>query len=104
MFSAIAAPARRAIIGRLAEKEMPVLELAETFDMTLSAVSQHLTVLREAGLVTIRKAGRQRIYRLSAEPLREVAEWAESYERFWTDKLGALREHLASGGSRKEKK
>jgi DNA-binding transcriptional ArsR family regulator len=94
VFSAISAPARRAILSRLTQREMPVLELAETFQMTLSAVSQHLTVLRGAGLVTMRKAGRQRIYRLNPAPLREVAEWVSTYEKFWTDKFADLREYL----------
>jgi len=94
VFSAVAAPARRAILSRLAEREMPVLELAESFEMTLPAVSQHLSVLRDAGLVDVRKAGRQRIYRINAEPLRAIADWVQSYERFWTDKLAALGEYL----------
>lgn len=94
MFSAIAAPARRAILARLAQKEMPVLELAETFDMTLSAVSQHLSVLRSANLVSTRKVGKQRIYRVTADPLKEVAEWAQSYEKFWSGKLAALGDYL----------
>lgn len=94
VFSAISAPARRAILSRLAEREMPVLELAESFQMSLPAVSQHLGVLRDAGLVSVRKAGRQRIYRLNAEPLKDVAEWVQSYEKFWTDKLAALGDFL----------
>lgn len=94
VFSAVAAPARRAILGRLALREMPVLELAESFEMTLPAVSQHLAVLRDAGLVNVRKAGRQRIYQINAEPLRAIADWVQSYERFWTDKLAALGEFL----------
>ena len=77
---------------------MPVLELAESFEMTLSAVSQHLSVLKGAGLVNIRKEGRQRIYRLNPEPIREVAEWAQTYERFWSGKLGSLRSYLDSKG------
>jgi DNA-binding transcriptional ArsR family regulator len=94
VFAAIAAPTRRAILQRLAHREMPVLELAETFDMTLSAVSQHLGILRDAGLVSQTKAGRQRIYRLNPEPLRTVAEWVQAYEPFWNDKLAALGEYL----------
>lgn len=94
MFSAISAPARRAMLTLLTEREMPVLELAETFDMTLSAVSQHLSVLRAAGLVTARKAGRQRIYRLNPQPLKAVSEWVQTYEPFWTDKMAALGEYL----------
>lgn len=94
VFSAISAPARRAILGRLAEREMPVQELADSFAISLPAVSQHLGVLREAGLVTVRKAGKQRIYKLNAEPLKGVAEWVESYEKFWTGKLAALGDYL----------
>lgn len=94
VFAAIAAPSRRAILSHLAQGEMPVLEIAESFEMTLSAVSQHLGILRSAGLVSIRKAGRQRIYRLNPTPLKAVADWVETYERFWTDKLAALGEHL----------
>jgi DNA-binding transcriptional ArsR family regulator len=94
VFAAIAAPTRRAILQRLAGKEMPVLELAESFDMTLSAVSQHLGVLRDAGLVSQRKAGKQRIYSLNPEPLRTVAAWVQFYEPFWNDKLAALGEYL----------
>jgi DNA-binding transcriptional ArsR family regulator len=94
VFSAIAAPARREILGRLALHEMPVLELAESFQMTLPAVSQHLAVLKNAGLVDVRKAGRQRIYRLNPEPLKSVAEWVQTYEKFWTEKLAVLGEYL----------
>jgi DNA-binding transcriptional ArsR family regulator len=94
VFSAISAPARRAILSKLAQREMPVLELALSFDISLSAVSQHLNILRGAGLVSIRKAGRQRIYRLNPQPLKLVAEWVESYERFWTDKMVALGDYL----------
>jgi DNA-binding transcriptional ArsR family regulator len=94
VFSAISAPPRRAILAQLAKREMPVLELAESFDMTLSAVSQHLSILRDAGLVTTRKAGRQRIYKLDPQPLKAVSDWVKSYESFWTDKLAALGEFL----------
>ena len=94
VFSAISAPARREILGRLATREMPVQEIAESFEMTLSAVSQHLGILRDAGLVNMRRSGRQRIYRLNPEPLRAVAEWVQPYERFWADKLAALGDYL----------
>ena len=94
VFSAISAPTRRAILARLSEREMPVLELAESFDMSLPAVSQHLGVLKGAGLVSVRKAGRQRIYKLQAKPLKDVADWVQHYEQFWNDKLAALGEYL----------
>lgn len=94
VFSAIAAPTRRAMLSQLAGRELPVQELAQSFDMSLSAVSQHLSVLRDAGLVSMRQAGRQRIYRLNPEPLKAVADWVQPYERFWADKLAALGEYL----------
>ena len=62
--------------------------------MTLSAVSQHLKQLRAVGLVRVRRAGRERYYSLNARPLREVADWVGRYERFWRQKLDALRDHL----------
>jgi DNA-binding transcriptional ArsR family regulator len=94
VFSAISAPARRAILAQLAGKEMPMQKLAESFEMTLPAVSQHLAVLRAAGLVSVRKDGRQRIYKLNPGPLRDVAEWVQEYEKFWTGKLAGLGEYL----------
>lgn len=101
VFSAIAAPARRAILACLAQREMPVLELAESFEMSLPAVSQHLGVLRGAGLVSVRKAGRQRIYKLNAAPLKAVADWVAPYEEFWGEKLVALGEYLDETGNQK---
>lgn len=94
VFSAIAAPARREILRILAVREMPVTELAESFEMTMSAVSQHLSVLREAGLVQLRKEKRQRIYRLNPEPLRAVAEWLDFYEPYWNERLHDLGRYL----------
>ena len=70
------------------------MELAKTFDMTLSAVSQHLAVLRSAGLVDQRKQGRQRVYRTNPEPLRQVADWLQVYEPFWTGRLQELGRYL----------
>lgn len=70
------------------------MQLAEQFGMSISALSQHLTVLRGAGLVKSRSVGRQRLYRLDAKPLKEISDWVASYERFWSDKLAALGEFL----------
>ena len=103
VFSAIAAPTRRALLQKIAGGEMPVTELAASFDTTLSAISQHLAVLRQAGLITLRKDGRQRIYRLNPEPLRQVAEWLEFYEPFWIEKLHDLGSYLDGQSTRSEK-
>ena len=103
VFQAISAPARREMLAHLAVREMPVLELAESFDMTLSAVSQHLSVLKQAGLVRARKEGRQRYYSLEPAPLRDVAAWIRGYEQFWEGKMGALGEYLDEAAARKTK-
>src|SRR5579862_2828631 len=94
VFGAIAAPPRRALLEMLARREMGVSEIAGCFDMTMSAVSQHLAVLREAGLVMTRKDGRQRCYRLEPAPPRTVADWMQQYEPFWTDRLNDLGRYL----------
>lgn len=94
MFSAISAPSRRLMLQLLARREAPVTEIAESFDMTLSAVSQHLTVLKQAGLVSIRKDGKQRFYRLNPQPLRVVSDWLSFYEPFWSNKLESLGNYL----------
>jgi DNA-binding transcriptional ArsR family regulator len=94
IFRAVADSTRREILDLLAEGDLPVLALAGSFKMTLAAVSQHLRVLREAGLVMERRSGRQRIYTLQAEPLREIADWVGYYERFWKTNLRRLRQHL----------
>ena len=96
-FYAIADGTRRRLLELLGEGEAPVSELAENFDMTLPAVSQHLRVLREAGLVTHRASGRQRLYRASPEPLRAVHDWTARYERFWRRRLEKLGDYLAAG-------
>jgi DNA-binding transcriptional ArsR family regulator len=94
VFQAIADPTRRALLDALREGEKPVLELASQFDVTLSAVSQHIRVLREAGLVAVRKSGRERYYQLNAAPLQAVAAWVTHHEAFWRKKLDALAQHL----------
>jgi DNA-binding transcriptional ArsR family regulator len=94
VFRAVADSTRREILDLLGRGDLPVMALAGSFKMTLPAVSQHLRVLRKAGLVKERRAGRQRIYTLRAKPLREVADWVRYYERFWDKRLKRLRDHL----------
>lgn len=94
VFMAIADPTRRALLDRLRNGEQPVKQLAEPFAMSLPAISQHLQVLCEAGLVEMRKAGRQRLYRLNPEPLKEISEWIVNYEQFWQEKLNAFGNYL----------
>jgi DNA-binding transcriptional ArsR family regulator len=93
-FEALSNPIRRQIIERLSDGEMPVLEIAQPFKVTLGALSQHLKILKAARLVTKRKQGRQRIYCLSPEPIHEVYLWASQYEKFWKERLAKLGEVL----------
>lgn len=84
VFNAIADPTRRKIIQLLAEvKEKPLHELTAQFSMGRTAVSKHLTILKEAGLVLDRKVGRETRYRLNAFPLKEIQDWAAFYSHFW---------------------
>ena len=94
VFTAIADPTRRAILDLLRQGEQPVKQIAQPFEMSLPAVSQHLSVLCEAGLVVQRKEGRQRFYRLNPEPLKQVSDWVSHYEQFWREKLDVLGNYL----------
>ncbi len=94
VFQAIAHPARRQILDSLVSGEVSAGELAAPFAMSRPAVSQHLKVLREAGLVIERREGRHRLYRIDPAPLQEVHEWLEIYDNFWRDRLDALGSYL----------
>lgn len=94
IFQAIADPTRRAILDRLRQGEQPVKQLAEPFEMSLPAISQHLQILSNAGLVSQQRSGRQRLYRLNPVPLQQVLEWVAHYEPFWQQKLDALGAYL----------
>ena len=97
-WSAIADPKRREILALLLERPRPVGELTERLRLSQPGTSKHLRVLRDAGLVQARKAGRQRLYELRAEPLTEVDAWLEPYRREWAGRLDALERHLDSTG------
>jgi DNA-binding transcriptional ArsR family regulator len=85
---AIADPRRREILALIRERELPAGEIAARFDVTRPAISQHLAVLREAGLVTERRAGTRRLYRARPSGAAELRAWLED---FWDDGLGRLR-------------
>ena len=93
-FAALADPTRRAILSRLALGEANVSELAEPFSISLPAISKHLRVLEEAGLLERRKEGRTHHCRLRPEPLSEAAQWIEEARRFWDERLDALAQFL----------
>ncbi|SRR5579871_2067064 len=94
VFQAIAHPARRKLLELLEKGELPVGELAKDFHATPPALSQHLTVLKKAGLVEERRQGRQRLYRLTPEPLQEISDWVASHKAYWVVKLAALGGYL----------
>jgi DNA-binding transcriptional ArsR family regulator len=96
VFQAIADPIRRSLLDQLRGGEGTVRSLAERFAVTLSAVSQHLGVLRAVGLVSFRRNGRERVYRLNPEPLKQVSDWLAFYQGFWQARLEALDRHLSS--------
>lgn len=95
VFQAIADPTRREIIDLLAGQSMPVNDVAKKFEMSRPAVSKHIKILNECGLVVIRKEGRQRYCRADTRKLQEVIEWTYRYRKFWNEKLDALEAALA---------
>jgi DNA-binding transcriptional ArsR family regulator len=95
-FAALANATRRDILARLAGGETTVGGLADAYDMSLNAVSKHLKVLEDAGLVDRRVEWREHHIRLNPKPLREVADWLERYRAFWEQRLDALEDFLAT--------
>lgn len=93
-FAALADPTRRAILARLSRGEASVTELAEPFAMTLPAISKHLKVLERAGLIERSREAQWRPCKLTAGPLREAADWVESYRTFWEKSFDRLDEYL----------
>jgi DNA-binding transcriptional ArsR family regulator len=93
-FAALADPTRRAILSRLASGAASVTELAEPFEMSLPAISKHLKTLEKAGLIARGREAQWRPCRLEAGPLKEVADWVESYRKFWEQSFDRLDEYL----------
>jgi DNA-binding transcriptional ArsR family regulator len=93
-FAAVADPTRRAILDRLRRGSAPAMELADGFRISRPAVSKHLRVLRDARLVTEHREGRNRVYELTPDPLRDLDAWIESYRVLWTNNLANLKRHL----------
>lgn len=93
-FAALADPTRRAILARLTLGETSVNDLAEPFDISLPAISKHLKVLERAGLVSRGRDAQRRPCRLAAEPLHEIADWVETYRRFWEQRFDRLEAYL----------
>ncbi|MXX56013.1 MAG: helix-turn-helix transcriptional regulator [Gemmatimonadetes bacterium] len=97
-FSALAHPVRRAILGRLARGEVAsVTDLAEPFDISLVAVSRHVGVLEEAGLISRKREGRVRWCRYEEAAISEAKDWIETHQRYWSTQLDALARYLKGG-------
>ncbi|QNK57651.1 helix-turn-helix transcriptional regulator [Paenibacillus sp. PAMC21692] len=97
IFQAIADPTRRELLHLLSAEEMPVGAISGHFPISRTAVSKHLKVLSDAGLVQDRKVGRETRYRLNAEPLSELKRWLSYFDRYWENKLSVLKHYVESG-------
>jgi DNA-binding transcriptional ArsR family regulator len=93
-FEVLAEPNRRRILDLLQKSERPVGDLVERLDLSQPAVSKHLRILREAGLVDVRADAQRRLYRVRPEPLRALDEWLAPYRRMWAASLDDLERHL----------
>ncbi len=100
VFQAIADPTRRAIINLVAKQSMNLNSIAENFNVSRQAVSLHIKILSECGLIDVRQHGRERYCQARLQKLEEVSSWIEQYRSFWSGKLDALEKHL----SRKKKR
>lgn len=99
VFQAIADPNRRKLILLLSQAEcLSIVSLASHFDLSRTGVTKHLQVLDDAGLVAKQKVGRETLYELRPEPLREVRQWIAYFEQFWDNKLATLRHYVEQGG------
>ncbi len=94
VFQAIADPTRRAIIHKLAGQTCTLTQVASEFDISQPAISKHIKILNECGLLIIKKNGRERFCTANLKALREVAEWADQYKVFWTGRLDKLEQLL----------
>ena len=104
VFQAIADPTRRAIIHLVAHQSLNLNAVAENFDVSRPAISKHIKILTECGLIVIRQEGRERFCEAKLQKLHEVSRWIEQYRVFWTSKLDALELFLAKESKRGPKK
>ena len=95
VFQAIADPTRRTIISLLVNKSLTLNGVAENFDISRPAISKHIKILQECGLIIIKQEGRERYCEVQPQPLQEVNLWTEQYRGFWNAKLNSLEKFLA---------
>jgi DNA-binding transcriptional ArsR family regulator len=103
VFQAIADPTRREIINLLSQESLNLNAVAENFDVSRPAVSKHIKILTECGLVVIQQQGRERYCKANLSKLKEVAEWAEQYSDFWTKKLDNLETFLNNKNKKRKR-
>ncbi len=103
VFQAIADPTRREIINMITRESLNLNSVAENFDISRPAISKHIKILAECGLLIVRQQGRERICEANLKSLNEVSEWVEQYREFWTGKLDALDSFLKTTSSSKMK-
>jgi DNA-binding transcriptional ArsR family regulator len=99
VFQAIADPTRRQLLKMLVDQELPVTVISGHFPISRTAVSKHLRILADAGLVKERKVGRETRFRLEPEPLLEIKRWLSYYERYWENKMLLLKQYVESDES-----
>lgn len=90
MFQAIADPTRREIISMVAKQSLNLNSIADNFDVSRPAISQHIKILIECGLIEIKKQGRERYCEVKLQPLNEVADWIAPFRKLWNDRFSAL--------------
>lgn len=95
VFQAIADPTRRSIINMLAHKSLNLNAVAEHFEVSRPAISKHVKILTECGLIVIRQQGRERYCQARLEKLNQVSDWVEQYREFWNARLDALEDYLS---------
>lgn len=104
VFQAIADPTRREIINLVAHRSLNLNSVAENFDVSRPAISKHIKILAECGLIEIRQQGRERYCEAKLEKLNEVSDWVEQYRKFWEEKFDALDTYLEKLQSKSKKK
>jgi len=102
-FNAVAEPRRRDILNYLASQERPVTDIVASLGIEQPSVSKHLRVLRDVGLVHVRRNGRQMLYRTNAEAIRPLHEWTSTFERFWRHQLTGIKERAEQKAKEAEK-
>ncbi len=102
VFQAIADPTRRAIINMIAKQSLNLNSVAENFDVSRPAISKHIKILTECGLITIKQHGRERYCEAELHKLSEVSDWVQQYKQFWNAKFDALGNYLSELQSKKK--